>query len=706
MSSALRFRIPLALALCGSLVASLTAGATTLTPTHADIGRFLPEPDATAGLSVGDPRGLALGQYALSLTLDDAVDPLSLQQDDGSRPVLVPDRFEGFFGGLVGLYGPFSLGLEVPVVFQSGSLSAMPSLTQPLANGALAHAAFGDLRIDPRLQVFSESESGVDLAVAGGLTAPTGSSGAMTSDGGFGGEAYLSVAKTLYGGRLLGDLGVRFRPSEKIIQLDVGNELLVRIAAVYPLAKVVHVPLDALAELDVGTLLSSPFGNARESPAEWRLGARYCVRHHLAVTAAFGGGLTEAYGTPFARFVAGIGYDPRACLAAGEGVAPAGKAGPANRAAALVDTDHDGIPDNLDECPTVPGVAEYHGCPPPPPPDSDGDGIFDKDDWCPNVPGPLAFHGCPSEAAMNASAKARAARAAPAHPGVAKRPAAGLLATVKPAPAPKAVVAPLPAARPPPSAGAPGDRDGDGVPDAVDRCPDVKGTAALFGCPPTDRDHDGVPDVLDNCPDQKGTAANHGCPTFQLVAIHAKSLDLREKIRFGARDAILKRGSKRLLDQVAAVLRAHPEIARVRVEGNTDNAGSAVALKRLSERQARAVKAYLVAHGVAAARLETVGYGGSRPVALNLTRMGREANQRVELRILGLAAAPPPSLALPLVEPLPVAPPAGAAAAPQPPATKKAGAPSQKAGPAAKTEPKPPTDLALPSLDDLPPLNP
>jgi OOP family OmpA-OmpF porin len=54
------------------------------------------------------------------------------------------------------------------------------------------------------------------------------------------------------------------------------------------------------------------------------------------------------------------------------------------------------------------------------------------------------------------------------------------------------------------------DRDGDGVPDAADRCPDVPGPRELAGCP--DRDGDGVPDIDDECPDVPGLAALAGCP--------------------------------------------------------------------------------------------------------------------------------------------------------------------------------------------------
>ena len=67
-----------------------------------------------------------------------------------------------------------------------------------------------------------------------------------------------------------------------------------------------------------------------------------------------------------------------------------------------------------------------------------------------------------------------------------------------------------------------GDRDGDNIPDTVDRCPDIPedfdGEEDTDGCPDFDRDGDGVADDRDRCPDQKedkdGFADQDGCPEF------------------------------------------------------------------------------------------------------------------------------------------------------------------------------------------------
>lgn len=56
------------------------------------------------------------------------------------------------------------------------------------------------------------------------------------------------------------------------------------------------------------------------------------------------------------------------------------------------------------------------------------------------------------------------------------------------------------------------DKDGDGVADAMDKCPDVPGLARDRGCPILDRDNDTVLDDVDQCPDVPGTFKYHGCP--------------------------------------------------------------------------------------------------------------------------------------------------------------------------------------------------
>ena len=181
------------------------------------------------------------------------------------------------------------------------------------------------------------------------------------------------------------------------------------------------------------------------------------------------------------------------------------------------------------------------------------------------------------------------------------------------------------------------DFDNDGVLNRVDKCPRDFGPKENEGCPWPDRDGDGTIDPLDNCPDEPGPPDNYGCPREkkQLVVIRAEKLEILEKVFFEFDKATIKPESYPLLDQVAAIIEAHPELAHVRIEGHTDRVGSAEYNRGLSRDRARSVKTYLVEQGhVAAGRLSVAGYGFDRPIDTNDTDEGRAKNRRVEFMIV------------------------------------------------------------------------
>lgn len=90
---------------------------------------------------------------------------------------------------------------------------------------------------------------------------------------------------------------------------------------------------------------------------------------------------------------------------------------------------------------------------------------------------------------------------------------------------------------------------------------------------------------------------------------------------------------RRQLDALAPVVAEAPPLARFEVAGHTDASGAAEMNRRLSEDRARAVVEYLVVeHGVAHARLESVGYGESR--LRNPHQPNSPVNRRVEIRLI------------------------------------------------------------------------
>ncbi|HZN91213.1 MAG TPA: OmpA family protein [Myxococcales bacterium] len=182
------------------------------------------------------------------------------------------------------------------------------------------------------------------------------------------------------------------------------------------------------------------------------------------------------------------------------------------------------------------------------------------------------------------------------------------------------------------------DNDKDGVADPDDQCPQDPGPKELDGCP--DRDQDDVPDIVDKCPDQAGPAENEGCPVEEpQVVLETDRIRIKGNIFFDTGSAKLQSKSFPLLDEVYKVLKDHPEIGPVRVEGHTDNRGSRPYNLDLSNRRSRSVMEYLIKKGTKAERLRFRGFGFDRPVATNATPLGRAKNRRVEFNLLQGGAA-------------------------------------------------------------------
>jgi outer membrane protein OmpA-like peptidoglycan-associated protein len=235
----------------------------------------------------------------------------------------------------------------------------------------------------------------------------------------------------------------------------------------------------------------------------------------------------------------------------------------------VLDTDGDGINDDMDKCPNEKGVAKYNGCPIP---DTDGDGINDEEDKCPNEKGIAKYNGCP-----------------------------------------------IP------------DTDKDGINDEEDKCPSQAGPASNNGCPILDRDNDGVNDDVDKCPDVAGPASNNGCPVVQISAEVNKMLGgTGQAVYFSSNNAKLASTSNVSLDKIVTVLKNNPDV-KIKIEGHTDNAEKDA--DNLSEQRADAVKAYLVSKGISADKIKVEGSGSTMPIADNNTAAGRTKNRRVEIKI-------------------------------------------------------------------------
>ncbi len=378
------------------------------------------------------------------------------------------------------------------------------------------------------------------------------------------------------------ELSATLRPSSvKLGNQTVSHQLRAGAAARLKVWEHVEPELGATADVDASS--------GRATVEGW-FGTRWQVAKPVGVFALLGSGFGPVPGSPMVRVMAGVDFSFE--LMADE---PLPVVAVVDRCAGVhrpeecpaLDDDSDGVRNGDDRCPLVAGVPEEAGCPARPP-DGDGDGVIDANDRCPNLAGVEARQGCPEN-----------------------------------------------------------DGDGDGVLDANDACLEEAGSAEARGCPVRDGDGDQVSDHLDNCPAEAGPAANHGCPERQkqLVVITRQKLLILEKVQFETAKAKVLKKSYRLLEQIASVIKSHPTLGVVSIEGHTDSRGNAQFNFRLSEQRARAVLEYLVKRGgVDLARLTSQGFGAANPADTNETAQGREKNRRVEFRILQAEpVAPAPS---------------------------------------------------------------
>ena len=121
------------------------------------------------------------------------------------------------------------------------------------------------------------------------------------------------------------------------------------------------------------------------------------------------------------------------------------------------------------------------------------------------------------------------------------------------------------------------------------------------------------------------------------VEVHRQGDTIRlqapEAITFQTGSATLQPQFMSVLDQLAQSLQQYPNTI-VRIEGHTDSTGSAAFNQTLSENRAQAVASYLIQRGVPANRIQTVGFGATRPIADNRTPEGRAKNRRVEILLV------------------------------------------------------------------------
>ena len=530
------------------------------------------------------PHVMLLGDYAH--------DPLVLRRVGSGASVggIVSNQLFLHLDGGLALWNRINLNVDVPVaLFQDGSSPNVGG--QPFTSPSKAQ--FGDLRLGLRARLWGEYFDPFQIALGGYVWVPTGPATGYVGDG-----KVRGLPQLILGGRTdrvvwSGAIGPELRAVESIGTVNLGSMLK------WGAGLGVLLGDDRHLQLAVETSGAVTFRDIqkRTTNVEVLGDLRYRIIDDVEIGAGFGPGLTSGVGTPTFRGVLMIAYTPEPKR----------------------DRDGDGILDADDACPDTPGVhsddPKKNGCPIPP--DRDGDGILDSEDACPDVKGVRTSdpktNGCPPD-----------------------RDGDGILDSEDACPDVKGV-----RTSDPKTNGCPPDRDGDGILDSEDACPDVKGVRTsdpkTNGCPPrVDSDGDGIYDDEDACPNEKGARdpdpKKNGCP--KAVRVTETEVLILEQVEFDTGKATIKKVSDKLLDEVAGVLKEHPELSRLEVQGHTDDRGSVAVNNRLSETRATAVMKALIKRGIDQSRLGAKGYGKNKPIASNTTDEGRQKNRRVQFVIV------------------------------------------------------------------------
>jgi len=130
-------------------------------------------------------------------------------------------------------------------------------------------------------------------------------------------------------------------------------------------------------------------------------------------------------------------------------------------------------------------------------------------------------------------------------------------------------------------------------------------------------------------------------PARSLARITGRRIQISRQVNFVTDSDQILPTSDPLLYELADLFAQHPELRSVEIEGHTDDRGGSEHNLDLSQRRAEAVRQWLIAHGVSAARLTAHGYGSQRALVPNITPANRARNRRVQFTIRDADAAQP-----------------------------------------------------------------
>lgn len=401
-----------------------------------------------------------------------------------------------------------AVGALVPLLlFQDGS--TLPSTVS--TTGKLASSGIADIGLSGKVTLVPNDQGGFGVSALALVSLPTGDSGSFAGDGAVTTSARLVGEYSLMIAAVQASIGYKMRterhrfPDASVGGIVFGDELPFSLAlSLKP--GVLKIDRGNRQRWEVGVrgwLPAGPVGpfgagdpgSASLTPLLLGVSDRIELGRYRDAFALVGAdfGLNSAVGVPTVRGVIAFGWAPREH-----------------------DADHDGVPDDVDQCPVHPedkdGFEDNDGCPEI---DDDDDGVVDKEDACPRVKGieqeDPKRNGCPPPDDD--------------HDGVPNDEDS----------------CPTKVGQPNDDPGLNGcptlDSDGDGIADHRDRCPnepeDRDGYLDEDGCRDRDNDDDGVMDEDDACPNEKGAPSDdpktRGCPVAPPPPPAPKTTPKKEK---------------------------------------------------------------------------------------------------------------------------------------------------------------------------------
>ncbi len=516
--------------------------------------------------TVHDADVAADKQLAMDFMVTFLKDPFTVYNVDddedvieGERTRVVESMLAGELSGAYGLKGRYQLNVALPMVF-SMSGDGLDPATGNGAMGGLQITGLGDLRADVKASILQSGS--MRLAGAIGLSLP--------SSFGAGGSEFIGEDLPTFRGRLAAqwtasdgkltagaNLGLVLRKPQTIYASEVGQQITWGTAAAYRVTD----QFSLVGEVFGRTGMTSMDLDA--SPLEAGGGLRLMATKAVVIVLGGGRGLVGGIGSPDLRVFASVGWAPD-----------------------TRDSDLDGVPNNRDGCVLVAedkdGFEDSDGCPDD---DNDGDRRMDAEDQCPDkkedIDGFEDDDGCPDVDNDGDGIADLEDRFCPLdkEDGLAPQPTDGCPVGERDTDV-DGIYDDVDACFDQ-EEDADGfedwdgcadlDQDKDGVEDGDDQCPvcpeDKDTFADEDGCPELDNDDDGYADGADACPNEaeviNGIDDFDGCPDdggAEVATLDGDRMTFAGAIGFDKKG--LTKAGKVILDQAAALMRRHKDVAR------------------------------------------------------------------------------------------------------------------------------------------------